>query len=186
RGLAWEEKDGRFVDSLEFLLVVAHRETGEYFTYPQKVDMKLLAATKERLEKNWYPIARDFELKPGGYQAKIVVRDQNSGRVGTVIHEFDVPDLASFRVSTPIVSPTRQMENWQPTTPLAFQNLLDFAPHGPLFGQFEVFGAAKAPKTGMPRVSMGYVVKAADGSVFTKANPTEIRPTSLGKLSRMV
>ena len=49
-----------------------------------------------------------------------------------------------------------------------------------------VFGAAKDPKTGMPRVSMGYVVKAADGSVFTKANSTEIRPTSLGKLSRMV
>jgi len=185
RSLAFAEKDGRFVDNVEFLLVVAHRETGEYFTYPQKIEMKLLPATKERLERTWYPIARDFELKPGGYQAKIVVRDLNSGHVGTVIHEFDVPDLSGFRVSTPIVSPTRVVENGQPTPRLTYQIARDFAPEGPLFCSFEVFGAAKDPKSGMPRVSMGYLVRAADGSVFTKAEPTQIRPTSLGKLSRL-
>lgn len=186
RGLAFEEKEGRFLDTVEFLLVVAHRETGEYFRYDQKVEMKLQPSTRERIEKSWYPIARDFELKPGGYQAKIVVRDKNSGRVGTVIHEFDVPDLASFRVSTPIISPTRRVENGQPTTLLQYQIQREFPPQGPLFCQFEVYGAAKDPKSGMPRVSMGYVVKAADGSTFTKVDPSEIRPTSLGKLSRIV
>src|SRR6185369_6308265 len=60
------------------------------------------------LSKSWYPVVRDFELAPGGYQAKIVVRDKNSGRIGTVVHEFEVPDISQFRVSTPIISDALQ------------------------------------------------------------------------------
>ncbi len=186
RTLAFEETDGRSVDTVEFLLVAAHRETGEYFRYDQKVDLKLLPATRERFEKSWMPIMRDFELKAGGYQAKIVVRDKNSGRVGTVVHEFEVPDLSQFRVSTPILSETRQVENGQPTGRLQLKVGRDFAPPGPLFCSFEVFGAAKDPKSGMPRVLMGYLVRREDGSALTRVEPTEIRPTSLGSLNRMI
>ena len=46
--------------------------------------------------------------KAGDYQAKIVVRDKRSGRVGTVMHEFVVPPLDQFRVSTPIISDAPQ------------------------------------------------------------------------------
>jgi len=95
RGLEFEEKDGRSVADLQFLLVVAHRESGEYFRYDQGVSMKLQPATRERLNRFWYPIVRDFELKSGDYQAKIVVRDTRTGRVGTVIHEFEVPPLGT-------------------------------------------------------------------------------------------
>ena len=104
RAVDFEEKDGRNLADLEFLLVVAHRETGEFFRYDQGINMKLLPATRERLSKLWYPLTRDFELKAGDYQAKIVVRDKRSGRVGTVMHEFVVPQLDQFRVSTPIIS----------------------------------------------------------------------------------
>jgi len=186
RHLAFEEKDGRAIDTVEFLLVAAHRETGEFYRYDQKVDMKLLPATRERMEKAWLPISRDFELKAGGYQAKIVVRDKNSGRVGTVVHEFEVPDLSQFRISTPMISNIRQMENGQPTGRLQLQVARDFPPAGPLFCSFEVFGATKDPKSGMPRVSMGYQVQREDGTVMTHVEPTEIRPTSLGHLNRMI
>jgi hypothetical protein len=37
----------------------------------------------------------------------------------------------------------------------------------------------------MPRVLQGYVVRRSDGVQFTSAAPTEIRPTSLGVLSRV-
>ena len=37
----------------------------------------------------------------------------------------------------------------------------------------------------MPRVAMGYAVKRADGSMLTGVAPSEIRPTSLGELSRL-
>ena len=155
RTLAFEEKDGRSLDTVEFLLVAAHRETGEYFRYDQKMELKLLPATRERIEKAGLPISRDFELKAGGYQAKIVVRDKNSGRVGTVVHEFEVPDLSKFRVSTPLLSDHPPDGERPAHRKLALQVRRDFAPEGPLFCSFEVYGAAKDPKSGMPRVIDG-------------------------------
>jgi VWFA-related protein len=187
RSLSFEEKDGRSTDTVQFLLVVAHRESGEYFRYDQSVELKLLPATRDRLGRTWMPLVREFELRPGGYQAKIVVRDKNSQKVGTVIHEFDVPDTVSFRVSTPIISDVRDTnEETGPGGRLSLLARRTFAPAGSLFCQFEVFGARKDEKSGMPKVAMGYEVRRADGSIFVGARPTVINPTSLGKLSRMV
>ena len=50
--------------------------------------------------------------------------------------------------------------------------------------RFEVYGAAVDP-TGVPRVFMGYALKRADGSIVRRVEPAEIRPTSLGGLSRL-
>jgi hypothetical protein len=61
-----------------------------------------------------------------------------------------------------------------------------FKPSGTLYCQFEVFGADKDKKTGMPKVSAGYVIQTKDGKVISGTAPTVIQPTSLGKLSRMV
>ncbi len=186
---AFQELDGRFVDTLELLVVVAHRETGEYFRYDQKVDMKLLAETRKKLMLNWFPLTRDFELAPGGYQAKLVVRDKNAGRVGSIIHYFEVPELTQFRVSSPVLTDTLQpqREDSSDTRPKpAIVARRVFKPSGTLYCQFEVFGADKDKKTGMPKVSAGYVIQTKDGKVITGIAPTVIQPTSLGKLSRMV
>ena len=37
----------------------------------------------------------------------------------------------------------------------------------------------------MPQVTQGYVVRRADGSVFTGMEPSVIKPTSLGQVTRM-
>ncbi len=187
RNLTFEEKDGRAMATVQFLLVTAHRQSGEYFRYDQAVELKLLPASRERLARTWLPIVRDFELRPGGYQTKIVVRDKASGRVGTVIHEFDVPGLEEFRVSTPIVSDVREAPaGGGAGGRLAVLARREFSQGSSLFCQFEVYGAAKDPKTSMPRVSMGYLVRGSDGTVLAGTNPTVINPTSIGKLSRMV
>jgi hypothetical protein len=163
--------------------VTAHRETGEFFRYDQKVDMKLLPATRERLRKTWFPIRREFELQPGGYQAKIVVRDVRSGRVATVAHRFDVPALGGFRVSTPVLADGREggegaEKQVLPVARRAFEQGEE------LTCRFEVYGAQK-DESGMPRVAMGYALRGADGSVVKQVEPTEILPTSLGQLSRL-
>ncbi|HUG54070.1 MAG TPA: VWA domain-containing protein [Vicinamibacteria bacterium] len=184
---AFEEKDGRFQDTIDFLIVVAHRETGEFYRYDQKIEMNLLAATRERLARTWFPIVRDFELAPGGYQAKIVVRDQNSGRLGTVIHEFEVPELSAFRTSTPVITDTLNPDPENTGTPRpAIIVRRTFAPESMFFASFDVYGAAKDKPTGMPRVSANYTVRRADGTVVLDTAPTQIKPTSLGKLSRIV
>jgi VWFA-related protein len=187
RGFELEEKEGRFKDTLEFLLVVAHRETGEFFRVDQKVVMDMLPETKERVARTWFPIVRDFELRQGDYQAKIVVRDARSGRVGTVVHEFSVEGLREFRVSTPVLSDTLATEPpvlGAPGSRLRVLARREFPVGSNVFCQVDVFGAQKDPQSGMPRVLQGYLVRRADGSVFTSAEATEIGPTSLGELSR--
>jgi VWFA-related protein len=187
RGFAFEERDGRAYDTLEFLLVVAHRETGEFFRYDQKVEMKLLPATRERLTATWFPLAKDFELAPGGYQAKMVVRDRNSKHVGSVVHDFEVPDLSQFRASTPIISDTLQPSQDPKARPKPALLARRVFPAGStLYFQYEVFGAAKEKGNGMPRVTAGFQIRRPDGTVVNRGAPTPITPTSLGKVSRMV
>jgi len=188
RALEFEESEGRSLADLQFLLVVAHRESGEYFRYDQGVNMKLQPSTRERLNRFWYPIVRDFELKSGDYQAKIVVRDTRSKRVGTVIHEFEVPPLDQLRVSTPVLSDTPKRERQAEGLPGGNLSVLarrEFASGMSLFCQFEVYGAKKDEKTGMPQVTQGYVVRRPDGSVLTASEPSVIKPTSLGQVTRM-
>ena len=187
RDFAYQEEGGRFLDSLEFLLVAAHRETGEFFRYDQKVEMKLLPATRQKLA--WYTINREFELAPGGYQAKIVVRDKNSGHIGTLVHEFEVPALGPFRVSTPVLSDTVQPMAPGETKGTPQPTLLArraFAPGAMLLAQFEVYGAAKEKGSGMPRVTAGYLIRRNDGTVIARVDPTPIQPTSLGRVMRLV
>jgi hypothetical protein len=54
-----------------------------------------------------------------------------------------------------------------------------------VYCQIDVFGAASDGPTGMPRVFQAYSVLRPDGTQFTGASPSEIRPTSLGALSRV-
>jgi VWFA-related protein len=187
KDFGYNEEQGRLVDTLEFLLVVAHRESGEFFQYNQKVEMRLQPSTRDRLAKTWYSVIRDFELAPGGYQAKIVVRDKNTGRVGTVIHEFEVPDPAAFRTSSLLLSDTLEGGSENAAIPKpAFIARRDFPQGATVYGQFSVFGADKEKGTGMPKVSAGWEVRAQDGTVKQRVAPTVINPTSLGKLTRLV
>jgi VWFA-related protein len=186
KGFAFTEEEGRFKDILDFLLVVAHRESGEHFRYDQKVEMKLLPATKERLSHSWYPIVRDFELAPGGYQAKVVVRDSNSRRIGTIVHEFEVPDLAAMRVSSPVISDSLQPLQEKSTPRPTLLARRTFSPEATLYAQFEVYGADREKASGMPNVQASYVIRRREGGVITQVAPSRINPTSLGKLARLV
>ncbi len=189
RRVQLEEKEGRFRGTLEFLLVVAHRESGEYFRYDQAVELKLLPETRTRLLRSWYTLARDFELAPGGYQAKLVVRDKASGRVGSLTHDFDVPDLSGWRATSLLLTDTLQPQpkdapsDARPRPVLVVRR--EFPAGATLYGSFEVYGAQKDAQSGMPRVSAGYEIVSADGTrVVTRVEPSEIKPTSLGKLAR--
>jgi VWFA-related protein len=184
-GFAFREADGRLHDTMAFLLEAQHRETGEYYRYDQKVEMALLPATQEKLRRTWYPVSREFSLPPGGYQVKVVVRDMNGGRVGSVIHDFEVPATGAFRVSTPILAESVEKADGGPAPKPVIQLRRSFAPGSVLYCQFAVYGASKEPGGRMPRVTSGYEIRRADGSLLKRADPTLIRPTSLGALLRL-
>ena len=93
RGLAFAEKDGVAKDALELLLLVAQRDSGEFTRFDQQFEISLKPETRARYERDGFPISRELALAPGPYQARIVARDRNSGRIGSLLHEFEVPPL---------------------------------------------------------------------------------------------
>jgi VWFA-related protein len=185
RHLVFHEEEGRAKDSLAFLVEVQHRETGEYYRYDQKIEMSLLPETQDRLRRTWYLVSREFTLPPGGYQAKVVVRDLNSGRVGSVIHEFEVPAGGSFRISSPVLSDDLETGEGGVRRPV-LQLERSFARDATLWCQFSVYGAARREDGSlMPEVTAGYEIRRVDGRLFKRAAPTRITPTSLGALLRL-
>ncbi|HEX9189314.1 MAG TPA: VWA domain-containing protein [Vicinamibacteria bacterium] len=177
--------DGRRVGTLNLLFTVAHRDSSDTQREDKEVEIVLRPGPAETTERVWYAVNREFQLAPGGYQAKLVIRDAGSRRVGTVTHDFEVPSLEGWRVSTPALSDTLQAQD--PGTPPAPMLLArrEFASGEPLLCQFDVYGATKGQATGMPQVSAGYALVGADGRAVLEGEPTAIRPTSLGFLSRL-
>jgi hypothetical protein len=178
-----EREDGRRVGTLHLLLTVAHRDTSQFQREDKEVEIVL--RPESRAEQAWYAVSREFQLEAGWYQAKLVVRDGQDRRLGAVTHEFEVPALEGLRVSTPVLSDRLQAgEPTAPPAPLVVARRA-FAAGSPLFCQFEVYGAVKGEITGMPQVSAGYALVTADGRTLSSNEPTAIRPTSLGYLSRL-
>jgi VWFA-related protein len=185
RGLRFKEVDGRDTASIEFLLVVAHRKSGEFFRYDQTIDMKLRPSTHERLKRIWFPIIRDFELQPGDHQAKMIIREVSTGVVGSVIHDFEVPPLGQFRVSTPILTDIHRPNTDGPGVKPQLVARRAFPQGSEVVCSFDVFGAER-DENGMPRVLQGYKVQRSDGVVVSGMEGSVIRPTSLGALSRLI
>jgi VWFA-related protein len=187
RRLDLRENEGKAVGALEYLMVAVQRDGGPYFRVDHTLELALPPADRAELSRTWLPVVNEFDLPVGRYRAKMVVRDKTSGRLGTVVHDFVIPDLAPFRVSTPVLSDVREVtEAGTPGDRLAILARRDFPQGASLFCQFEVYRAVKEETSGMPRVSMGYEVRRGDGTVLTRDAPTLIRPTPDGALSRMI
>ena len=187
-GLEFEKQEGLDVAAVNFLMVAVRRESGEYFRIDQKMDLKLTPETRAELSRTWLPIVRDFDLGPGHYRAKLVLRDKATDRLGTVIHNFEIPDLAAFRVSTPVLSDMRETSSeGLPGDRLALMARREFVPDSELFCEFHVYGATKLASSGMPRVTMAYEVRrSSDGGILSNEARSLILPTDVGGLSRMI
>ena len=72
--LAFEEVQGKSVATLDTLMVVAHRDSGEFQRSDQQVSLQRRPGSAPR-GPSWYTMVREFDLAPGGYQARLVVRD---------------------------------------------------------------------------------------------------------------
>jgi VWFA-related protein len=185
--LALVEQDGRMTGELAFLIEAQHRESGEYWKVDEKIEIAMLPETYKRLVRSGYTVSRELALPPGGYQAKVVVRELGSGRLGSVIHDFDVPGPTSFRVSTPVLSDaleTPPQAGAAPSRPILSLRR-KFAPGSTLYVQYSVLGATKDPSTLLPRVSASYEVRTPTGSIFKHSDQTPINPTSIGSLLRL-
>lgn len=125
---------------------------------------------------------RELHLRPGVWQARVVVRDIETEKLGSALHTFEVPSGAGLRLSSPIL--TDEMEASRVPRP---RLRLDrrYREGDALYCQYRVFGAALDATTGKPRVSASYAMMRA-GQVITTAAPSAIEPTSDGRLLRLL
>ena len=186
RGLAFAEKDGTSRDTLETLVLVARRDTGAFTRFDQQYEMSFRPETRARMEATWFPIARELELEPGPYQAKVVARDRNGGKVGSVAHDFDVPGLTGLRVSSLVLSDRLREGAASGSRAPELAARREFTPAGLLHCRFEVYGAAKDPRTGRPSVTAGLAVRRGNGRVQIAMPETPLLPGPDGSLARTV
>jgi len=163
---------------------VAREDTGEFSRFDQQFEMSLRPETRSRYEREWFPITRELKLTPGRYQARIVARDRNRGRVGSLTHEFEVPDVSGLRVSSLALSDRLREEAKTGARAPELMARRRFAPSGILHCRFEVYGAARDPSTGRPNVTAGLAVRRADGRILVGMEETPLRPGPDGALSR--
>ena len=179
----FKESQGRLLGTLDTLAIAARRENSEVFRTDQKVDLERKEGPMS--SPSWYTIVRELALPSGVYQAKLVVRDPASRRLGTVSLGFEVPPLDRLRLSSVILTDAVQTPpGGMPSAVLQVRRT--FSTTKPLFCRFDVYGPAIDPATHMPRVRAGHVLRRADGTVVSRSEPTEIAPTSLGGLYRLM
>jgi VWFA-related protein len=183
RSFAFAEKGDTARDTLELLLLVAREDTGEFNRFDQQFEMSLRPETRARYERDWFPVHREVALAPGRHQARIVVRDRNGGAVGSLLHEFAVPDLAGLRVSSIAlaVGPKQDTAARPAPEPTARRQ---FAPSGVLHCRFEVYGAGPDAATGQPKVRGGFSIRRSDGKFLAAVPETPLQPAPDGTLGR--
>jgi VWFA-related protein len=181
QALQLREGGAASVDALEYRLLVAHLETGSTLAGEQHVPVRLRPEACELGLRRWLPITSEATLAPGRHQARVVVAEANDGWVGSVSHEFDVPQLDGLRVSTPVLS-DRLRE--PPGTGPELIARRTFVPSGVLHCLVEVYGAAKDPVSGRPTVNAALAARRADGLLLASADATRIEPGTGGVLVR--
>ena len=176
RRFAFESANGRLADVMEFGVAVTHLETGAVSRSAQTVDMAVRPETLVELENTWYPLSREFQLPPGPYAVRVVVRDRRGDRIGSVTHRFEVPSLQGFRMSTPILSDRVETPEGAASPRPVLVAHRAFPADATLYCQFAAYNAAVDPSSGKPRVSSNWRLETADGRLVREHGTRDLTP----------
>jgi hypothetical protein len=181
--LALEPKGKGRVARLDVSVVAQNRDSGRGFRYDDTTDILV----EGDAPPGWRGLVREFELPSGVTQARVVVRDTQTGAVGSVTHRFEIPPLSRLRLSTPIltdrVEPAKEGQGG-PQPLIAVHRL--FLPGGGLYVQFEVLGATRPQDGGAPRAAAGFEIWTADGRLMRKHEPTPVAVDKDGRMMRLL
>jgi hypothetical protein len=136
------------------------------------------------VRRDGYVVSEEVTLGSGPSLAKLVVRDPQSGRVGTVTARLEVPDPGAFRISTPIVTdlvePGAKGESPRPHA-IARR---DFPAGGRLYVSFDIYGAWGGSSDRRPKVTARFEVLGPEGEVFASVPARQVEPAAEGALRR--
>ena len=124
-------------------------------------------------------LARQWPLPAGVWQVRFLVLDPRTGKVGTALHTFEVPDPKAFRMSTPLV--TNRLEETDEGRRPRLQLDRRFGGAGVVYCQFSVYGASAAPGP----VTSSWVLRRGD-EIVRETAATLIQRTPDGRVTRTV
>jgi VWFA-related protein len=181
RAFGLKSENGALTDVLDVQVLVTEAATGEAKRHERAVEMSLQAKVPNDETSAWYPVSEAFELRPGRYQARVAVRDRNTGRVGTVTHDFEVPARKGMTISSLIVTDTIEKPALGfagPPRPVLIVRRI-VAPGSTLYYQYSVFDAGRTASA-ETRVKAGHVIRRPDGAVVKELQPTPLVPGPTG------
>ena len=175
RAYELQARGGTLNDVFDVRMLLTNPTSGETKRYERAVEMTLQSRVPPTETTAWYPVSQPFDLAPGRYQARIAMRDRNSGRVGAVTHDFTVPTRSGLTVSSLIVTDTIEPQVkailGPPRAVLIVRRL--FPRNATLYYQFSVFDAGRTDE-GQTRVTAGHVLRRADGTIVKALAPSAI------------
>ena len=127
-------------------------------------------------------LARQWHLPAGVWQVRLLVEDTTTGRIGTVLHTFEVPDPKAFRMSTPILTAELEDPDGKRKPKVALGRT--FRAGTTLYCQYNVYGAnADGKHDWAPHAIGAWTLRRGD-EIVREAPPTLIRPGGDGRLTR--
>ncbi len=127
-------------------------------------------------------LARQWHLTPGVWQARLLVEDTTTGRIGTVLHTFEVPDPKFFRMSTPILTAELEDPDGQKKPKVALART--FRTGTVLYCQYNVYGASVPGKHDWAPHALGAWTLRRGDELVREAPSTLIQPGGDGRLTR--
>jgi hypothetical protein len=174
-------RDGRYAATLDSYVVVYGLGGNKPERQETRLDLAIPAAAFPDVERSGVPIRREFALAPGRYQARLLVKDQQTGLMGSVRHEFEVAPSQTLQVTTPILTDSFQAAEAGQRRPIPVAHRT-FAPGATIACAFSILGTAPDPTRGGPRVSLAYRLRRAEGG-DVMASPA--RPLTAGPLGQV-
>jgi VWFA-related protein len=127
-------------------------------------------------------LARQWHLPSGVWQVRLLVEDTTTGRIGTVLHTFEVPDPRAFRLSTPILTAELEDPDGKRKPRVALGRT--FRAGTTLYCQYNVYGANVDGKHDWAPHAIGAWTLRRGDELVREAPPTLIQPGGDGRLTR--
>lgn len=127
-------------------------------------------------------LARQWHLPAGVWQVRLLVEDTTTGRIGTVLHTFEVPDPKAFRMSTPILTAELEDPDGKRKPKVALGRT--FRTGTTLYCQYSAYGANADGKHDWAPHALGAWTLRRGDELVRAAPPTLIRPGGDGRLTR--
>jgi VWFA-related protein len=94
--LRFEERDGRFVETVEVSIVAADERARVQGGDNQTFSLNLEPETHERVSQTGVRLLSQLDLPPGRYQIRVGVHETTGGASGTVPYDLEVPDYSEM------------------------------------------------------------------------------------------